>query len=197
MAGKSKKPDQNAESKRLPLKRERFVDNYLENGGNGKKAAEDAGFAAGHGAETEAWRLLRNADVQARIRERIKEAGLNPQEIIGILVSHMRGDLADILPEHKILKAAKDAGVSHLIKEIEVTEHELPCAEGEKPVIEVKTKIKIHDSQSAAKHLTSVFGLEKSPETHPNDRSRSIDEKRELLKEALNELGLIQSDTVN
>jgi phage terminase small subunit len=192
MAERKKKPQT---GRKPTAKQSKFVDNYLENGGNATKAARDAGYSPKVAAEV-GCENLRKSNVQERIRERIREANLNPQEIIGTLVSHMRGDLADILPEHKILKAARDAGVSHLIKEIEVTEHELPCAEGEKPIIEVKTKIKIHDSQSAAKHLTTVFGLEKAKETHPADVERAEAQKREALREWFEQQGILTSDAV-
>jgi hypothetical protein len=196
MAGKkpARKASKNAEPKRLPLKREKFVENYITNGGNGKKAAEDAGFAPGHCAETEAWRLLRNADIRERIRARIDESQIDTREVIGTLVSHMRGDLAEVVPNDEFLKEAKRNGVSHLIKELEITKRQVIGANEDDPgAIETKYKIKIHDSQSAAKHLTTVFGLEKAKETHPNDVERN---KREEVRKYLFEQGLLTSDTV-
>ncbi len=64
-----------AEDGPLTPRRQKFVENYVANGGNGKKAAEVAGFAKGHAAEVEASRLLRNAEVRARIQARVAEAG--------------------------------------------------------------------------------------------------------------------------
>ena len=104
----------------LTNKREMFIENYLSNGNNGKRAAEDAGYAKGHAAETEASRLLRNAEIQERVRARVAEAGVQANEVIGTLVSHMRADLADIDPEHPLLKRAKAAGISHWIRKLTV-----------------------------------------------------------------------------
>jgi len=58
--------------KPLTLKRERFI-KAVQIAKSGKEAAEMAGYAEGHSAETEASRLLRNAEVVSAI-EREKEA---------------------------------------------------------------------------------------------------------------------------
>jgi hypothetical protein len=92
----------------------------------------------------------------------IRAAQIDTNEIVGTLVSHMRGDLADIVPDDDVLAQARANGVSHLIKEIEIT----------KDGRETKYKIKIHDSQSAAKQLCNVFGLEKLPAPNPETVSR-------------------------
>jgi len=69
----------------------------------------------------------------------------------------MNGDLADILPENDILKAAKENGVSKLIKKIKVRERFIPCGEGKEPIREVLTEIEVYDAQGAAKHLSSLL----------------------------------------
>lgn len=177
----TKSAKKNAEGKPLPLRREKFVDNYIANGGNGKKAAEDAGFAPGHSAETEASRLLRNAEVQRRIRERVAEAQIDPQEVVGTLVSHMRADFADLLPEDAFVQEARRNGVSHLLKELEITERSIAAEldrEGKvltPATTERKYKIKIHDSYSAARQLCSVFGLNKKEGENPEDEKARVE----------------------
>ncbi len=41
-----------------------------------------------------------------------------PPLIIGVLISHMRGDIADFFPEDDLLQQAKNRGISHLIKKV-------------------------------------------------------------------------------
>lgn len=57
---------------KLPAQRERFVQNYVANGKNGKQAAIAAGYAEKSAAVT-ACRLLKNDNVASRVRELIKE----------------------------------------------------------------------------------------------------------------------------
>jgi phage terminase small subunit len=178
---KRKPVPKKAKDKPLTPRRAKFADNYADNGGIGKKAAEDAGFAKGASAEVEASRLLRIAKVRERIAERIAEAGVDKSEVIGTLVSHMRADFADILPDDKFIQQARANGVSHLLKELEITERSIPAEvdeEGEEvqPVIlERKYKIKIHDSYSAAKQLCSVFGLNKKEGENPEDEKVRVE----------------------
>ncbi len=165
MAQRRKPTKENKPSVRL----EKTIEGVLQ-GKSKRRAALDAGYAKST-ASVDIYRLLEKPSVQARIRARIRDAELNTNEIIGTLVSHMRADLADICPDDPTLQAAKEAGVSHLIKKIRRKERFIP-REGQEPEREVITEIEVHDSQSAAKHLIGVFGLEKRPETHPNDVAR-------------------------
>jgi len=162
----------NAKSEKLPPRRRAFADNFIANGGNGKKAAEDAGFAKGAGAAVEASRLLRNAKVQAHIQARLDDASIKNSEILGTLASHMRADLADIFPENKVLREAKLSGNSHLIRKIKQKERFIPQADGRPPIREVDTEIEIHDSQSAAKYLAKIRGMEQAPRENDADHVR-------------------------
>jgi phage terminase small subunit len=188
MAGK--KPAKG--SKKPSIRQEKLIEGVLQ-GKSKRRAALDAGYAEST-ASVDVYRILEKPSVQARIQERIRESQVNTNEIIGTLVSHMRGDLAEVVPNDEFLKEAKRNGVSHLIKELEITKRQVIGANEDDPgAIETKYKIKIHDSQSAAKHLTTVFGLEKAKETHPNDVERN---KREEVRKYLFEQGLLTSDTV-
>ena len=59
----------------LTLRRQRFVDGFIESG-SATAAAESAGYARNsrHSLEVEGSRLLRNADVQGAIGERVQDA---------------------------------------------------------------------------------------------------------------------------
>ena len=167
---------------RLTAKQEKFVENYLSNGNNGKRAAEDAGYAKGHAAETEASRLLRNAEIQERVRARVAEAGVQTNEVIGTLVSHMRADLADIDPEHPLLKRAKAAGVSHWIRKLTIKEY----FDKSKQAVVTETTVEIHNSQTAAKQLCAVMGLEVAAAKNPYDAARAAYERLILEHPSVN-----------
>jgi hypothetical protein len=158
---------------KLTCKQKMFVENYLSGGYNGKRAAEDAGYAKGHAAETEASRLLRNAEIQERVRARVAEAGVQTNEVIGTLVSHMRADLADVYPEHPLLKRAKAAGVSHWIRKLTVKEY----FDKSKQAVVTETSVELHNAQTAAKQLCTVMGLEVAAAKNPYDAARAAYER--------------------
>lgn len=118
---------------------------------------------------------LAKLNIQERIQARIRDAQIDTNEIVGTLVSQMRGDFGDILPEDAFIQQVKASGHSHLLKEVEITEKQIPAAEGKPLILERKYKIKIHDAQAAAKQLCNVFGLEKLPAPHP-ETVRKLDE---------------------
>ncbi len=157
----------------LTSKRELFIEHYISNGHNGKRAAEDAGYAKGHAAETEASRLLRNAEIQERVRARVAEAGVQTNEVIGTLVSHMRADLADVYPEHPLLKRAKAAGVSHWIRKLTVKEY----FDKSKQAVVTETSVELHNAQTAAKQLCAVMGLNVDSQRNPYDLARAAYER--------------------
>jgi len=157
----------------LTNKREMFIENYLSNGNNGKRAAEDAGYAKGHAAETEASRLLRNAEIQERVRARVAEAGVQANEVIGTLVSQMRADIAEILPDNPIVAAASARGVSHWIKKLIVKEY----YDKRKDAVVKETTIELHSSQAAAKQLCTIMGLDTAPQKNPYDLARAAYER--------------------
>ncbi len=158
---------------KLTNKQKMFVENYLSGGYNGKRAAEDAGYAKGHAAETEASRLLRNAEIQERVRARVAEAGVQTNEVMGTLVSHMRADLADVYPEHPLLKRAKAAGVSHWIRKLTVKEY----FDKSKQAVVTETSVELHNAQTAAKQLCAVMGLEVAAAKNPYDAARAAYER--------------------
>ncbi len=157
----------------LTGKRELFIEHYISNGYNGKRAAEAAGYAKGHAAETEASRLLRNAEIQERVRARVAEAGVQTNEVIGTLVSQMRADIAEILPDNPIVAAASARGVSHWIKKLIVKEY----YDKRKDAVVKETTIELHSSQAAAKQLCTIMGLDTAPQKNPYDLARAAYER--------------------
>jgi hypothetical protein len=168
---------------KLTNKQKMFVENYLSGGYNGKRAAESAGYAKGHGAETEASRLLRNAEIQERVRARVAEAGVQTNEVIGTLVSHIRADLADVYPEHPLLKRAKAAGISHWIRKLTVKEY----FDKSKQATVTETTVELHNSQTAAKQLCAVMGLNVDSQRNPYDLARAAYERLILEHPGVNQ----------
>jgi phage terminase small subunit len=167
MAGK--KPARKA-SKKPSVRERKLVENVLR-GDKPPTAARKAGYSESV-ARVDVYRILAKPSVRERIEARMRDAEVTTNEIIGTLVSQMRGDFADILPEDEFFKKCRENGVSHLIKEVETTKHVLAGEDEESCVTEVKRKIKIHDAQAAAKQLCNVFGLEKLPAPNPEAMKR-------------------------
>jgi phage terminase small subunit len=154
-----KKGKKGARKARTPTLRQRLKDEGVLQGKSLRQAALDAGYAPST-ANSNIYKEQEKARTQTRIDVRIKEAQIDTNEVIGTLVSHMRADLADICPKDAFLKAARENGVSHLIKELEISERVIKgesLTEGDEraeDVLERKYKIKVHDAQSAAKQLS-------------------------------------------
>lgn len=66
----------------LNVRRRKFVSSYLNNGFNGVQAAISAGFSDHYpSAQTEAWRLLRNAEIKREINKRLAKV-LTKDEVL-------------------------------------------------------------------------------------------------------------------
>jgi hypothetical protein len=153
-----------------PLKpsHDQFAHNFVANGGNGTKAAEDAGFSSGTNgasAAVAASRLLRNVKVRERIRQLEEESGVSAAEVVGTLAAHMRGDVTDALPQDDpFVLRVKDAGISHLIKKVKFDKETGKL-----------TEVEFHDSQAAARTLGKYKGLEQAPKENDADVRRKTD----------------------
>ena len=79
----------------LTTKQQRFVDAYLgEARGNQTEAARIAGYKD---PENEGWRLRKNAEVSARIEERLMAESLSSGEVLAELTAVARADWKDFL----------------------------------------------------------------------------------------------------
>lgn len=162
--------------KRKPtLKQQRFTEEVLKDG-NATRAARAAGYK--HPNVQGAQNLVKPS-IQARIQARLEDAKVQTNEVIGTLASHMRADIAEILPDNEILRRAKKAGLSHLIKKMKTTERF--TRDGERIVTH---EFEMYSAQEAAKQLCAVFGLNKLPGINPNEAAR------EALRSILSETGL-------
>lgn len=166
VAAKKKKAVKAPAKRRKPtLKQQKFVENILTNGGNATKAARDVGYKH---PNVQGPQNLVKLSIQERIQARMADAQVQTNEIIGTLASQMRADIADLMPENAIAKRAKEAGVSHLIRKLVIKKY---WDKGKDAEVE-ETTVEMYSSQSAAKHLTDVFGLNKEPAKNPFDAAR-------------------------
>lgn len=162
----AKAPAKKAASKggvrRDPAKVERFVEELARPGVTQADAAAAAGFSDNPAsAKVQGSILASDPDIRARIearrRELLDHAQVESGEIVGLLASHMRGDMADLLPEDAFLAQAKARGVSGLIRELEITERLIIGKGDEPPVRERHYKIKLHSAQEAAAKLGALM----------------------------------------
>lgn len=173
---------------KLTPKRERFVAEVIKNGGNGTKAALAAGFAES-GAHQEAYRLLRNAEIQERIRRAKERAGITPEIVTGILAQQLLGDVSDILNDEGRFdyKRAKERGVTGQIQKLKIRNRDLFNAQGEPVGVETIHELELYSSQSAAKILTGTLGMLKQPAVNPEDVARVKAEIDRLIAEGWSE----------
>jgi phage terminase small subunit len=127
----------------LPQKRRLFIEYYLGRAnGNASEAARLAGYAS-PGAE--GCRLLKDAEIQAEVSKRVKEAAMGADEVLARLADHARVSISDFIELYEDgtwrfnLKKAEEAGKLHLIAEMG------KGRQGE--------KLKLVDAQSALEKL--------------------------------------------
>lgn len=171
-------PQAGDKPKRKPtLKQQRFTEEVLKDG-NATRAARAAGYKH---PNVQGARMLVKDSIQERIKERLDDAKLQTNEVIGTLASQMRADMAEILPDNEILQQARERGLSHLIKKMKTTERY--TKDGERIVTH---EFEMYSAQEAAKQLCAVFGLNKMPGANPNEAAK------EALRAILNETGLAE-----
>jgi len=82
-------------------------------------------------------------------------ANVTAAEVIGILASQLRADIADVLPDVEVVRKARARGVSHLIRDVEIKT--ITRRDGS---VEETVKVKMVDSTKAAIQLARLMGLE-------------------------------------
>lgn len=160
------RPKKPTEKKKLTPKQDKFVESYISNGGNGTKAAIEAGYSKNCAQEIASENLLKPIILQ-RIEERKKDARVTTDEIVGTLVSQMRSDVTDLFTEGGAfsLSDIREKRLGHLVKKIKCRRVIEGKDEDETPVDVIE--IELHNPQSAAIQLCKVFGIEQLPK--PNE----------------------------
>jgi phage terminase small subunit len=158
----------------LTHKQANFIENFLSNRGNATQAARDAGYSGTPDTLKQvASENLAKPYIRRRIAERMQEAKIHTDEVLGTLVSHLRADLGDIMPDNPIVKQAKAVGLSHLLRKVTVKEY----FDKSKQATVTETTVELHNSQTAAKQLCAVMGLEVAAAKNPYDAARAAYER--------------------
>jgi len=119
-------------------------------------------------AYTTGSRLLKDPKVQAAVLKRLqraaKRANMTREEAIGMVAEISTASLFDVLtPSGELdLKAAKEKGVDHLIKEYQVVERHSKDGSSRKTVT-----YKVNDRLSAIDLLAELRGWKKEPAKNP------------------------------
>ncbi len=145
----------------LKPQQEKFVD-ALVSGSNQTNAAIAAGYDPNR-ARITACELVTKSNIQRRIQERIRDANLETDEVIGTLASQMRSDICDFMDENGQItpETIRNSGQSHLIKKLKVTK-KIMFSDGDMAIgEEIKHEIELHDAQAAASKLAQIYVLER------------------------------------
>ena len=144
-----------------------FGETGVATGGNATQAALRAGYSPNTAAE-QGYENLRKPQIQEYIKARMMDAKVSTDEIVGTLVTKMRGDVSMLLNDQGEfdLALAKQRKLTHLIKRYKTKTRYIPVKDSE-PQKEITVELELYDSQMAAKHLCTVFGLEKLPAANP------------------------------
>jgi phage terminase small subunit len=131
-------------SSALNDRQELFVNEYLKcfNATKAAKAAgysEDTAYSQGH-------RLLKNAEVASRVRERLNQSAMEADEVLYHLASIARGDVSEVVDDNgnPDVKMAKTNGATLLIKRIKTRTVTTADKDGAGSDI-VENEIELHD----------------------------------------------------
>lgn len=117
-----------------------------------------------------ACKWFKQPDFQAELARRQEilssAANVTAAEVIGLLASQLRADIADVLPDEPIVIAARERGVSHLIRKIKVRTITRPDGDEEKTV-----ELEMVDAGKAAAQLSKLMGLEARDDSRERARS--------------------------
>jgi hypothetical protein len=156
-----RKTDPKTGQPELTCREERFVDEFITNGGNASRAGASAGYGAAR-ADQSAYQVLRRPEVQHRIRLRLAESRVTADEIIGTLASIMRGTLADFLDEsgNFSIEAAKERGVDHLLRTITTTTREINATKNTPSQVVRTCRGQLYSPIQAAVALARILGID-------------------------------------
>lgn len=156
----------------LTLKQQRWVNAYLETG-NATEAARVAGYkgdenqlgVVGHGN-------LRKYKIRQFIEDRLSEERITSDEVLQILASQARADVADLFDENGRFSVThlRQNKLGHLIKKIKCKRMIEGSGEDAKPVEMIE--VELHSSQTAIGQICKMMGWEQMPAQNDRDWTR-------------------------
>src|SRR5262249_32148764 len=99
-----------------------------------------------------------------RVQDRLDQAQVSTDEVLGVLVSHMRADVTDLFDEGGTfhVESIRKKGLGHLVKKLKVRR----IYEGDDKDVPVDIiELEVQGSQSAAVALSKILGME-APQKH-------------------------------
>jgi len=154
----------------LTYREHMFINEYINNGGNGKQAAIAAGYGSGR-ADQSAYQVLHRLRVQQHIQDRLSESTVSADEIIGTLVSFMRGDIAEVLDGNGDfdINLVRERRLGHLLKTVTRTTRKIKGEPGQPPEFVQDYRIQLHSPVQAASILARLTGLNRKNSDLPSD----------------------------
>src|SRR5262245_13920412 len=166
----------------LTYRENRMIDRFVANGGNAARAAVDAGYSSKNPSQS-AWNVLNRPAVQERIRARVSQAQVNPDEVIGSLASQMRADVTDCLgPDGAFsVDLARQNGLGHLLK-VSTTIHRKLLDNGALQTTGDSTKIEFLSPQAAAAQLVKINSVRDQNPDKPVDQQSQFAERQQRIE---------------
>jgi len=161
----------------LTYREHMFINEYINNGGNGKQAAIAAGYGSGR-ADQSAYHVLHRLRVQQHIQDRLSESTVSADEIIGTLVSFMRGDIAEVLDGNGDfdINLVRERRLGHLLKTVTRTTRKIITEPGKPPELAQDYRIQLHSPAQAASILARLMGINRKTSDLQSDRVTSPEE---------------------
>lgn len=126
---------------------------------NATRAAELAGYKGNrHTLSTVGYENLRKPEIKAAISAHMREHTMLQDEVLERLDAHARADMGDFIDVNTMtvnLKAARDNGISHLIKKMKQTIIMNDKTETQTEIFEFE----LVDSQAALVHIGRAYGM--------------------------------------
>src|SRR5262245_20193553 len=161
----------------LTYREQMFINEYFRNGGNGKDAAIAAGYGSAR-ADQSAYQVLHRLQVQQHIHDRISEATVSADEIIGTLASFMRGNIAELLDNNGDfdINLVRERRLGHLLKTVTRTTRKITTDPGKPPELAQDYRIQLHSPAQAASILARLMGINRKTSDLQSDHVTSPEE---------------------
>ncbi len=148
-------------TKLLSRKHEKFINEYLRCWNGTRAYMRVYPKAAYDSARAKASELLANDNIKAVITERMNEAHMSADEALEILAAHARGDIGQFSDRlgQLDLQAAKEAGISRLIKKFkQKTVTKIGKGDTDEDTEIHDVEIELYDAQAAAEKILRIHG---------------------------------------
>lgn len=180
--------------RRLRLTPDNLAEALIANGGNQIQAARAAGFEGSPDTlKVTGSQIFRTPNVLSRVRARVEGSAATADEVLALLGSHLRGDVADFVDcwderGELDLRKAQEFGVSRNIKKLIYTPVSVELPNGTY-MIARRTTLELHDSQSAAATLAKMMGLDRSVDAGGREQQAKNEVFERLIALTMTEFG--------